>query len=179
MLQTLSKIFPFLNPTSPDATPPQNDTDNTNADNTDIDNKNGQAIAPEANQEILISPRIEFFNGISEDLSNVSLQRDPRTGVKSVEMIFEQLNALERFQSFTSGFNGVVSLIDEEGDIAVTPSSCRIIFSGDEGDDLRGVICRFEIDNDQHWERFIRFMNRYAAANGFAYGEREAASTPE
>nr|WP_315861577.1 photosystem II reaction center protein Psb28 [[Leptolyngbya] sp. PCC 7376] len=121
-----------------------------------------------------MTPRIEFFNGITEDLSNVSLRRDPRTGLKSVEMIFEQLNALERFQSFTSGFKGVVSLIDEEGDIAVTPSSCRIIFGGDEGDDLRGVICRFEIDQENHWERFIRFMNRYADANGFAYGETEA-----
>ncbi|OKH12165.1 photosystem II reaction center protein Psb28 [[Limnothrix rosea] IAM M-220] len=122
-------------------------------------------------EEKNITPRIEFFNGITEDLSNVSLQRDPRTGVKSVAMTFEQLNALERFQSFTSGFNGVVSLIDEEGDIAVTPSSCRIIFGGDEGDDLRGVICRFEIDQENHWERFMRFMNRYADENGFAYGE--------
>ncbi len=133
---------------------------------------------PQANatveEEKDTTPRIEFFNGITEDLSNVSLQRDPRTGIKSVAMTFEQLNALERFQSFTNGFNGVVSLIDEEGDIAVTPSSCRIIFGGDEGDDLRGVICRFEIDQASHWERFMRFMNRYAEANGFAYGEPDS-----
>lgn len=117
------------------------------------------------------TPRIEFFVGITEALSNVSLRKDPRTGSKSVEMTFEQLNALERFQSFTSGFNGVVRLIDEEGDIAVTPSSCRIIFGGDEGDDLRGVTCRFEIERADHWERFMRFMHRYAEAHGFAYGE--------
>jgi photosystem II Psb28-2 protein len=118
------------------------------------------------------TPRIEFFVGITEEFSNVSLQKDPRTGIKSVEMTFEQLNALERFQSFTSGFNGVVRLIDEEGDIAVSPSSCRIIFGGDEGDDLRGVICRFEIEREDHWARFMRFMHRYADEHGFAYGEK-------
>ncbi|WP_339367231.1 photosystem II reaction center protein Psb28 [Picosynechococcus sp. PCC 7002] len=117
------------------------------------------------------TPRIEFFNGISEELSNVSLQRNPKTGVNSVSMTFAQLNALDRFQSFTAGSNGIVRLIDEEGDIAVTPSSCRIVFGGEEGDELRGVICRFEIENDDHWERFMRFMHRYADEHGFAYGE--------
>lgn len=161
MFQTLSKLFPFLNSATAAATTTDTDAELNVPD-------------PEANAV----PRIEFFTGITEDLSNVSLQRNPQTGVKSVEMTFDQLNALERFQSFTSGFNGVLSLIDEEGDIAVTPSSCRIIFGGDEGDDLRGVTCRFDIEQEQHWERFIRFMNRYAAANGFAYGENEAAPAP-
>ncbi len=119
------------------------------------------------------TPHIEFFKGIYEDLSNVSLQRNPKTGAKSVSMTFERFNALERFQSFTSGFNGVIRLIDEEGVIEATPSSSRIIFGGDDGDDLRGVTCRFEIDQDEHWERFMRFMHRYAEANGFEYGEAE------
>ncbi|MGB2923705.1 MAG: photosystem II reaction center protein Psb28 [Limnothrix sp.] len=130
------------------------------------------AIAPEPPADP--TARIEFFNNIPEELSNVSLKRDSRTNAKSVEMIFEQLNALEKFQSFTSGFSGAIRLIDEEGDIAVTPSSCKIIFAGDEGDDLRGVICRFEIDQPEHWDRFMRFMHRYAEQNGFAYGEPES-----
>lgn len=131
---------------------------------------------PEASLPVVAdpTPRIEFFRGITEEFSNVSLQKDPRTGLKSVEMTFAKFNALDRFQSFTSGFSGVVSLIDEEGDIAVTPSSCRIVFGGDEGEDLRGVVCRFEIANADHWERFMRFMHRYADEHGFAYGE-----TPE
>jgi photosystem II Psb28-2 protein len=33
--------------------------------------------------------------------------------------------------------------------------------------------CRFEIDLEDYWERFMRFMNRYAEANGMAYGEPE------
>ncbi|MEB3226522.1 MAG: photosystem II reaction center protein Psb28 [Synechococcus sp.] len=114
---------------------------------------------------------MEFFNGISEDLSNVSLQRNPQTGVKSVSMTFDRLNALDRFQAFTAGSNGIVRLIDEEGEISVTPSSCRLMFGGEEGDELRSVICRFEIEDATHWERFMRFMHRYADEHGFAYGE--------
>lgn len=138
-------------------------------------NKQTEPVAPPPPQDP--TPRIEFFNGISEELSNVSLQRNPKTGVKSVSMTFAQLNALDRFQSFTAGSSGIVRLIDEEGDIAVTPSSCRIVFGGEEGDELRGVICRFEIENDDHWERFMRFMHRYADEHGFAYGEN--AETPD
>lgn len=148
------KNFPFFQKNKTDKTAPE---------------PKSAAIAPEPPADP--TPRIEFFNDIPEALSNVSLRKDPRTGAKSVEMIFEQLNALEKFQSFTSGFSGAIRLIDAEGDIAVTPSSCRIIFAGDEGDDLRGVTCRFEIDNADHWDRFMRFMHRYAEENGFAYGE--------
>ncbi|WP_024545730.1 photosystem II reaction center protein Psb28 [Picosynechococcus sp. NKBG15041c] len=121
------------------------------------------------------APRIEFFRGITEELDSISLQKNPRTGIKSIEMTFARFNALERFQSFTSGFNGVVTLIDEEGDIAMTPSSCRIVFGGEEGEDLRGVVCRVEIDNSDHWERVMRFLHRYADEHGFSYGE----TTPE
>lgn len=124
------------------------------------------------------TPRIEFFNGISETLDNVSLQRNPKTGVKSVSMTFEHIKALERFQSFTSSSSGIVRLIDVEGEIAVTPSSCRVVFGGEEGDDLRAVICRFEIDNEDHWARFMRFMHRYADENGFAYGEPPKTDEP-
>ncbi|MGF1676496.1 MAG: photosystem II reaction center protein Psb28, partial [Rivularia sp. (in: cyanobacteria)] len=29
--------------------------------------------------------------------------------------------------------------------------------------------CQFEIEQDDHWDRFMRFMHRYADANGMAY----------
>jgi photosystem II Psb28-2 protein len=36
---------------------------------------------------------------------------------------------------------------------------------------LNGVEYQFEIEREDHWERFIGFMNPYAEANGMAYGE--------
>jgi len=118
-----------------------------------------------------ITPSIEFFVGLSEELSNVSLRRNKRTGVRNVLMTFEKLKAIEKFQSFTTKTYGDLRLIDSEGTISVKPNSTKFIFGGDEGDDLKGVECGFEIEQDDHWERFMRFMNRYAEANGMGYSE--------
>jgi photosystem II Psb28-2 protein len=117
-------------------------------------------------------PSIEFFQGVAEDLSGVSLRRNKRTGIRNVLMIFESLNALEKFNSFTKGSAQNISLIDSEGEILVTPHSLKIIFGGDEGDELKRVECIFEIESDSHWERFSRFMDRYADANGMEFGSK-------
>ncbi|MBE9125898.1 MULTISPECIES: photosystem II reaction center protein Psb28 [unclassified Coleofasciculus] len=116
-------------------------------------------------------PSIQFFEGVSEELSNVSLRRNRNTGIRSVLMSFESLNALEKFNSFTKQFSNALRLTDEEGEISIEPSSVKFIFSGPEGDDLERVDCQFEIEQPDHWERFMRFMNRYAEANGMAYSE--------
>ena len=117
------------------------------------------------------TPTIQFFAGLTEDLSNVSLRKNPQTGKRIVVMIFENLKVLERFQSFTKQSLNSMLLTDEEGEIRVTPSSTKFIFGGDEGDELRWVECKVDIEQEDHWERFMRFMNRYAQANGMAYSD--------
>lgn len=117
-------------------------------------------------------PRIEFYDGITESLSDVSLRRD-RTGSYVIVFSFEELKALERFNSYTHQFNKTLRLRDEEGDINLTPSSLQIIYGGFDGDDLERVDCRIHIERADHWERLMRFMHRYAEANGMEYGERK------
>ncbi|WP_017314358.1 photosystem II reaction center protein Psb28 [Mastigocladopsis repens] len=117
------------------------------------------------------TPSIQFFAGIFEELSNVSLRRTPSSATRIVLMTFNQLKALEKFNSFTKQSLNSMLLTDEEGEISVTPSSTQFIFGGAEGDELQRVECKFEIERDDHWERFMRFMNRYAEANGMAYRE--------
>ncbi len=115
------------------------------------------------------TPSLEFFEGIPEALADVRLRRSRSTGDRSILLIFDALNAIERFQSFRARSTGDLSLRDEEGRISVTPSSVRFIFGGDEGDTLRWVECAIDIDRDDHWERVMRFLQRYAAANGMEY----------
>lgn len=117
-------------------------------------------------------PVIEFFVGIPEELTNVSLRRSKDTGVRSVLMTFAPLKALEKFQSFTQQSRGKLHLIDEEGEISVEPSSVKFVYGGDEGEDLKQVECSFELEQEDHWERFMRFMHRYAEANGMGYQEK-------
>lgn len=118
-----------------------------------------------------LTPCIEFFEGIFEELSDVSLRKNQATGVRSVLMIFKSLRSIERFRSYTNRFAKALLLTDSEGKISVEPSSVKFIFGGPEGDDLQQVECRFEIEQEDHWERFMRFMHRYAEANSMAYGE--------
>jgi photosystem II Psb28-2 protein len=118
------------------------------------------------------TPSIQFFAGIDEELSNVSLRRN-RTGKRIVLMIFEQLKAIEGLNSFTKQSLNYMHLTDEEGEINITPSSVQFVFGGAEGDELQRVECKFEIEQDECWNRFMRFMHRYAQANGMAYGESQ------
>ncbi len=119
------------------------------------------------------TPSIQFFEGISEELSNVSLRRNRNSGVRNVLMTFKSLKALEKFNSFTKRSSNSMLLTDEEGAIRVEPSSVKILFTGPEGDELNRVECQFEIEREDHWERFMRFMNRYAEVNEMAYSETE------
>lgn len=118
-----------------------------------------------------VAPTVEFFDGIPEEISNVSLRRDQATGDRVVLLLFERLQAIEEFQSFRSRFSRALKLTDSEGVITIEPSGVKFIFTGPEGDDLKHVECTLTIDRDDHWERFMRFMHRYADANGMAYGE--------
>jgi len=122
--------------------------------------------------EPTIQPTIEFFAGLPESLSSVSLRKNKQTGDRTVLLTFQNLKAIEKFQSFTNEFHGSIRLKDSEGEISAEPSSLKFIFGGDEGDDLKGVKCGFEIYEDDHWERFMRFMNRYAEANGMVYQDK-------
>ena len=118
---------------------------------------------------IMSIPSIQFFAGENEKLGNVSLRRNPNTGKRIVLMTFDRMEALEEFNSFKKKSLNTMLLKDEEGEINVTPTSTKFIFGGDEGDELKRVDCQFEIEQDDHWERFMRFMHRYADANGMAY----------
>ena len=118
------------------------------------------------------NPSIEFYVGINEGLENVSLRRNKATGQRNVVMFFSRIKAIEKFKSFTGKTYGDLRLTDEEGQIIVTPSSMKFIFKGEEGDETQKVECGFPIDSDSDWERFMRFMTRYAQFNGMEYKDK-------
>lgn len=116
-------------------------------------------------------PSIEFFDGISEELENVSLRRNPSTGLRSVKFTFQTLKALNRGNSFIKRSFNTMQLIDSEGTISVAPKSTKLFWGGEENDELKRFEFVFEIDRDDHWERFMGFMDRYSAANDLIFAE--------
>jgi photosystem II Psb28-2 protein len=125
------------------------------------------------------TPTVEFYDGIPEEITNVSLRQNRSTGDRTVLLIFERLQAIEEMQSFRSRFSKALKLTDSEGVITIEPSGIKFIFGGDDGDDLIRVECTLAIDREDYWERFMRFMHRYAEANGMAYGEPDKSATEQ
>ena len=75
-----------------------------------------------------VEPSIEFFDGIYEELNDVSLQRDTSTGDtpygvalrhRIVLLRFKRLKSIEQFQSYTNRFSKALRLTDEEGAIEI------------------------------------------------------------
>jgi photosystem II Psb28-2 protein len=124
-------------------------------------------------------PSVEFFDGIAEDLENVSLRRNPSTGLRSVKFTFSSLKALDRGNSFIKRSFNTLQLIDSEGTISVAPTSTKLFWGGAENDELKRFEFVFEIDRSEHWDRFMRFMDRYSAANGMTFGETAVTATTE
>jgi photosystem II Psb28-2 protein len=118
-----------------------------------------------------ISPGIEFFEGIFEELTDIRFMRHRVSGLHSAKLIFKKLRSIEQFNSYRRRFTQALRLTDEEGVIELQPASIQFIFGGDDGDDLLRVECKVEIEQEDHWERLMRFMHRYAEANGMEYGE--------
>ena len=119
------------------------------------------------------TPCVQIFKDVPEEVSSVSLRRDPSTGTHVAVVRFQALASLEHFLSFRKSSANALHLIDSEGEILIAPSGIKMLYGGPDGEDLKGVECKFEIDQDDHWKRFMRFMHRYAEANGMAYGEPE------
>lgn len=117
------------------------------------------------------TPTVQFYEGIYEAISNASLRQDRSTGVKRLVLFFDRLEAVEEFNNFRSRFSKALKLTDEEGVITIEPTGIKFLFGGPEGDDLKQVECTLEVDREDHWERLMRFMHRYADANGLAYGQ--------
>lgn len=119
----------------------------------------------------MTTPSIEFFENVPEELLNVSLRTNQKTGAHNVLMLFGELKAVRLNTSLAGRKSSNLRLVDEEGVITVDLSSFKFYFGGEEGDEQKKAECSFEIDVPEHWERFMRFMHRYAEANGLGYGE--------
>ena len=117
-----------------------------------------------------IIPSIEFFAGIPEELSDVRLRRDRSTGENSVKMTFVNIKAVQGANSFAKSSFNDIRLVDSEGVISIEPKSSKLFWK-DQGDDeeLAKIEIVFDVGSTEHWDRFMRFMERYSEANGWEF----------
>ncbi len=118
---------------------------------------------------------VQFIQGLEETITEISLRKIKQTGMRVVVLVFERMQAMENMRSFTAGSDSLW-LRDEEGELQVFPKGMKFYFKND--DDLARVECSFEVHSDDLFARVMRFLERYAAANGFEFGNSATPPSP-
>ncbi|OUL31762.1 photosystem II reaction center protein Psb28 [Nostoc sp. T09] len=108
--------------------------------------------------------KIQFSRGIDEDaVPDVRLTRS-RTG-ESGTATFIFVNPKALAQTTTEDITGMY-MIDQEGEIITREVKARFVNGRPEA--LEAI---YLIKSAQEWERFIRFMQRYAEENGLEFSK--------
>ncbi|NJR18458.1 MAG: photosystem II reaction center protein Psb28 [Calothrix sp. CSU_2_0] len=107
---------------------------------------------------------IQFSKGITEEITpDVRLTRSRSGQSGTATFIFQNPKALD--STSTEEITGMY-LIDEEGEIVTREVKGR--FVNGKADALEALLI---MKSEEEWDRFMRFMERYAEENGLEFGK--------
>ncbi|NER08734.1 MAG: photosystem II reaction center protein Psb28 [Okeania sp. SIO3C4] len=107
---------------------------------------------------------IQFIQGVDEEtIPEVRLTRSRSGNQGTATFIFENPKALG--QDVTEDITGMY-MIDEEGQITSREVKARFINGEPKG--LEGL---YVMKSKEDWERFMRFMERYAKDHGLEFNQ--------
>ena len=115
------------------------------------------------------SAGISFYDGLYEpDVPDVKLTRskDGENGVATFNFDKPSFFNCEREEDVPQGAITAMTMADEEGEISTANVSARFV----EGKPV-GLLVRHEMRTPGEWDRFMRFMERYAEANGLGFAK--------
>ncbi|HAZ49883.1 MAG TPA: photosystem II reaction center protein Psb28 [Cyanobacteria bacterium UBA11369] len=108
--------------------------------------------------------QIQFSRGIDEDaIPDVRLTRAKDGSTGTATFYFEKPKALSR--SSTEDITGMY-LIDEEGELMTREVKAKFINGQPEA-----LEAFYIMRSPAEWERFMRFMERYAEENGLGFSK--------
>ncbi|NJM63315.1 MAG: photosystem II reaction center protein Psb28 [Oscillatoriales cyanobacterium RU_3_3] len=108
--------------------------------------------------------KIQFSRGIDEEaVPDVRLTRSKSGAQGTATFIFENPKALS--SSSTEDITGMY-MIDEEGEILTREVKAKFI-NGQPA----GLEALYLMRTTEEWDRFMRFMERYAQANGLGFSK--------
>jgi photosystem II protein len=107
---------------------------------------------------------IQFSQGVKEEIvPEVRLTRSKDGSQGTATFYFQNPNALA--QDSTDEITGMY-LIDEEGEITTREVKAKFVNGQPEAIEAIHVM-----KSEQEWERFMRFMERYAQENGLGFSK--------
>jgi photosystem II protein len=111
-----------------------------------------------------IMATIQFARGIDEDvIPDVRLTRSRDNSQGTATFYFESPTALSN--DFGEDITGMY-LIDEEGELLTREVKAKFINGKPEA-----IEAFYLMNSEEEWDRFMRFMERYAEANGLEFSK--------
>jgi photosystem II protein len=105
---------------------------------------------------------IQFSRGVDEEVvPDVRLTRAKDGGTGKATFYFENPKALSNTDEITGMY-----MIDEEGEIVTREVKARFVNGQPEA-----IEAIYLMRSREEWERFIRFMDRYAEENGLGFAK--------
>ena len=92
--------------------------------------------------------------------------KDGENGVATFNFDKPSFFNCEREEDVPQGAITAMTMNDEEGEISTANVSARFV----EGKPV-GLLVRHEMRTPGEWDRFMRFMERYAEANGLGFAK--------
>lgn len=117
--------------------------------------------------QLFAEPEIQFVKGVSEKVvPNVKLTRarDGSSGVATFK--FDMPNVFDASTASQGDVTGMF-LIDEEGELSTTDVNAS--FSNGKPQSIEST---YVMTSPEQWDRFMRFMDRYGAANGLGLNKK-------
>nr|WGH13034.1 photosystem II protein W [Echinothamnion sp.] len=107
---------------------------------------------------------IQFINGIDESsIPNIKLTRSRDGSTGTAIFRFNQPDIIKPEMQDKGEIKGMY-LKDEEGELVTTDVSAKFINGKPEG-----IESIYIIKNPLEWDRFMRFMERYANSNNLSF----------
>ncbi len=108
--------------------------------------------------------RIEFSQGIIEEsIPDVRLTRSRDGSNGTATFRFEESKILDN--DSTQAVTGMY-MIDEEGELVTRDVQCKFI-----NGEPKALEATYVMKSPKEWDRFMRFMERYAEENGLGFSK--------
>jgi photosystem II protein len=107
---------------------------------------------------------IQLALGVNEEASDVRLTRSKDGNTSTATFIFNEPACMTGGQ-VNNEITGMY-MIDEEGELVTRSVNAKFI-NGQPA----GIEAIYRMSGESEWERFMRFMNRYAEANGMGFNK--------
>nr|ARW64249.1 photosystem II protein W [Chondria sp. (in: red algae)] len=107
---------------------------------------------------------IQFIDGINETvIPNIKLTRSRDGSTGTARFRFNNPDIIQPEMQEKGDIKGM-SLKDEEGELITTDVNAKFV-----NGKPKGIECMYVIKNPSEWDRFMRFMERYANNNDLSF----------